>query len=248
MIRLFRPPVPIELDAAKVAALTAEFASTGASVWKQKYIEDALQVMSYGKCCFCECKVDEESKYAEIEHFHPKKRYPGEVVLWDNLFYICKRCNTTKLNHDTKLEPIINPAKDTPKTHLYLAAYRFYEKTDLGRKTIDVVDLNNRPRRIVEKRFELGTKICESLEEIWAEKIPAYLDDPTPNKMTRILNKFELILQNATPDKEYSGSQATSIIEYAHYQEIKDFIINNNKWNERLQALHTIICNNALLP
>ena len=32
----------------------------------------------------------------EVEHFHPKSLYPNEVISWENLLPICKRCNSSK--------------------------------------------------------------------------------------------------------------------------------------------------------
>jgi uncharacterized protein (TIGR02646 family) len=119
MIKLKRPPAPAELSQEEVNRLTDEFKrNPDKPVWKKDFITKVLLEMSHGKCCYCECKIDEESKYMEVEHFHPKNQYKDEVVLWDNLLPSCKKCNIRKKEHDTIKEPIVNPAEDEPKEHL----------------------------------------------------------------------------------------------------------------------------------
>ena len=74
MIRLQDLPCPAELTEEVVAHLTEKFQKTGNSVWKKEFIAKQLLALSNGKCCFSECKLQEEGKYpeAEVEHFAPK--------------------------------------------------------------------------------------------------------------------------------------------------------------------------------
>ena len=125
MIQLQALARPIELTDERVQQLTEKYKTDNTAVWQKDYIKKALLKMSFEKCCFCECRINEESKYLEVEHFHPKSLYPDEVLLWENLLPICKRCNVHKLNHDTKQDPIIHPVKDSPKKHLSIENYRF---------------------------------------------------------------------------------------------------------------------------
>ncbi len=136
MIKLIRPPAPDRLTPETVKELTEEFKSdSNKTVWNKDYIKKALLEMSHNKCCYCECKIDEESKYLEVEHFHPKSIYKDEVVVWDNLLPSCKRCNGRKGDRDTLKEPVINPAADEPKDHLWLKNYTFKNKTSIGKNT-----------------------------------------------------------------------------------------------------------------
>jgi len=115
MIKLDRTPKPVELTAELQVTLTDEFKSTGKSVWNVDFIKKGLLVFSNDKCCYCEANINEESKYLEVEHFHHKDTYKDEVLEWENLLPSCKKCNGTKNDHDTKLEPIIDPSKIDPK-------------------------------------------------------------------------------------------------------------------------------------
>ncbi|OZI09961.1 hypothetical protein BWI93_01065 [Siphonobacter sp. BAB-5385] len=88
MIRLKNDPPPAQLDLSKQTELTDRFLTTNTDVWKAKFITEAVYKLSYNKCCFTECKLLEEGKYPEVEHFYPKSLYPLKVVEWDNLLPI----------------------------------------------------------------------------------------------------------------------------------------------------------------
>ncbi len=206
MIKLKYLPKPIELTDQLVADLTTEFKQTEKAVWQQTFIKEALLKMSFDKCCFCEGNTNEESKYVEIEHFHPKSIYPNEVVLWENLLPICKRCNAKKGDHDTKQEPIINPAKDNPKEHLYLRNYWFYPKTPLGKITIEVIYLNDK-HRLKGKRSEVGDLVIEQLHEL-LEKTREYESNMSVRNRNKIIGKLRNVLIECSPNVEYSATAA----------------------------------------
>ena len=236
MIKLTYPTKPAELTDVVVEQLTAEFkADKTKSVWQKDYIKSALLSMSFNKCCFCEAKIDEESKYMEVEHFHPKSLYEDDVVIWENLLPICKRCNTKKLNHDTKQEPMIHPAKDNPKEHLYLQNYWFYKKTILGQTTIDSIYLNDK-HRLIKKRAEIGNVIIEQLHDIF-DSIAHYLESPTTRNRNKIIAKLKNVLIECCPESEYSATAATVLLSNPNYQEIKQLFGKNNLWSDEFKEL-----------
>ncbi len=246
MIKLQAIAKPLQLTDEKVKQLTAEYKQSEKAVWKKTYITHTLLLMSFDKCCFCETKLSEESKYLEVEHFHPKSLYPDEVVSWTNLLPICKRCNGKKSNHDTKLEPIIHPVKDNPKEHLTLKNYRLLGTTELGRLTKDVVYLNDTERLVV-PRFKVGNKLENELEKL--------LDttQSTTNKNSRIhVNKMtghlENIMKMATKDSKYSATAATILLNDTNFKEIKQYFIVNNLWSDDFKQLETQVEYCALLP
>lgn len=165
MIKIKDLPAPTELTDKLIEQLTEEFKSTNRAVWKKDYISKQLLSMSDGKCCFSECKLVEEGKYLEVEHFYPKSIYPDEVLKWENLLPISSAVNKAKLDHDTKAEPIINPRFDDPKKHLAFKTYRFKGKDEIGNTTVEVLNLND-TNLWVNKRFEIGNYAVERLEEI----------------------------------------------------------------------------------
>jgi uncharacterized protein (TIGR02646 family) len=237
MIKLNPIPRPKELTDIKVEKLTKDFLKDNKKVvWKQPYVKRALLEMSDSKCCYCECRLEIADSYCEIEHFHPKSIYKNEVLVWENLLPSCKRCNGTKSNHDTKLEPIIHPAKENPQTHLTLKAYRLYPKTPLGKTTIHVLDLNNR-KKLVSIRAELGFKLIDELEKI-VEDI-----EETPNLSTRKINQIvrtlNNLMQEAIPSSEYSATLATILLTSDSYLIIKKFLQKQDLWSKNFEKLET---------
>jgi uncharacterized protein (TIGR02646 family) len=235
MIQLKAQPKPVELTASEIRKLTKEFIKTEKSVWKKDYITEPLLKMSFGKCCFCETKVNEESKYMEVEHFYPKSIYKFKVVSWKNLLPICGRCNKKKLKHDTKKEPIIHPVFDNPKEHLKLKNYRFYGKTDLGKLTKDIVDLNDR-QRLVNVRSEIGVKLLEGLDDL-LQSTQDYIANPITRRRNKIIGKLKNILLEGTKEYEYSATAATVLLEDDNYKEIKQLFIDINLWNHEFIQL-----------
>ena len=80
------------------------------AVWFEPVIE-ALRVLSgvTERCMFCS-----GSESSNVEHFHPKAIFPELALLWENLLWICWRCNHLKrddfpLAVDDKL---INPLEE----------------------------------------------------------------------------------------------------------------------------------------
>ncbi len=230
MIKLNYPPKPTELSPAVISQLTAQFlADKNKAVWKKDYITAPLLKMSFGKCCFCESKINEESKYMEVEHFYPKSIFPDDVVEWENLLPICKRCNIQKLDHNTKQQPIIHPAKDNPKEHLYLRNYWFYKKTDLGQITIETIYLNDK-HRLINKRAEIGNIVIEQLHDL-LDKVLQYQIDFSVKNRNKIVGKLKNLLIECCPEMEYSATAATTLLTDPNYKEIKQLFEKHNLWN-----------------
>jgi uncharacterized protein (TIGR02646 family) len=237
MIRLQDLPCPAELTEELVAQLTEEFQKTGNSVWKKEFIAKQLLAMSNGKCCFSECKLREEGKYPEVEHFAPKSLYPDDVVKWENLLPISSACNKAKGDHDTINEPIINPRYEDPKEHFYFQGYRFKSKTAKGKLSIDVLNLNDRILW-VNKRFEIGDKAVERLEEI-STKIKEYDQSPLKSipKRNSIIRQLRNLFYEGTPKAEYSSVVASYLLNDDDFQVIKGLMQKNSLWDEEFEIL-----------
>lgn len=239
MIKIERTSCPGDLTEDVKRALTQEYKDNGTNVWNIEYIKNALLDMSNGKCVFCECKLGEESKYVEVEHFHPKSIYPDEVVEWTNLLPICKRCNGRKLDHDTKKYPIINPTINDPKTHLKMNNYRFIGKDQIGKETIDVLSLND-SKRLFLPRSLIGNQIAVLLDEL-IERIHdlSQKECLTRREINSITRKLENLLNSCQSDEEYSATCAYALFGDENYYEIRDFFIRMNLWDLDIQALET---------
>ena len=56
-----------------------------------------LEEVSFGKCIYCEAKVT-DVYYGDVEHIKPKLKFPELEFDWDNLGFVCAKCNGEK--HD----------------------------------------------------------------------------------------------------------------------------------------------------
>ncbi|MGR2997912.1 MULTISPECIES: HNH endonuclease [Vibrio] len=247
MIKLQKPPKPEELTEAVVLNLTNEFKRTGNSVWSKDYIKQPLLAMSSDKCAFCETKITEESKYLEVEHFHHKDLYKDEVVEWDNLLPSCKKCNATKGDHDTKVEPIINPCVQDPREHLKIWQYRIKGKTSLGKMTVSVLNLNE-PDRLVLKRFQIGNALQDKLEEYHelVDDVVSGIQTSTLRK-NRIKNGVRDILSNGLKDKEYAATYSTVLITEPEFMSLKSKMNSCHLWTQEHSRLETELSNYALI-
>ncbi|MDR9852850.1 HNH endonuclease [Paenibacillus sp. VCA1] len=246
MIKIKRITCPNELTEDVKKNLTQEYKISGKNVWNLEYIKNALLEMSKGKCIFCECKLGEESKFVEVEHFHPKSIYPDEVVEWTNLLPICKRCNGKKLDHDTKKYPIINPTINDPKTHLKMKNYRFIGKDQIGKETIGVLSLNDL-KRLVYPRSIIGNKIAELLEDL-LERIDdlSHKEELSRREINSITHKLENLLNSCQSDSEYSATCAYSLFGDENYYEIRCFFVEKGLWDTEFELLETSAKNNWL--
>lgn len=239
MIRLEDIPCPAELTEELMAQLTEEYQQTGKSVWKKEFIAKQLLAMSNGKCCFSECRLEEEGKYPEVEHFAPKSLYPEDVLKWENLLPISSACNKSKSDHDTRKEPIINPRYESPKDHFYFQGYRFKPKTDKGRLSIDVLNLNDR-KLWVDTRFKIGDKAIERLEEI-SVTLKEYDQSfsKSISKRNSIVRQLRNLFHEGTPKAEYSAVVASYLLNDDDFQIIKGLMLKNNLWDEEFESLES---------
>lgn len=246
MIKLDRTPKPVELTTAVQVALTDEFKLTRKSVWNVDYIKKGLLDFSNDKCCYCEANINEESKYLEVEHFHHKDVYEDEVMEWDNLLPSCKKCNGTKNNHDTKIEPIIDPSKDDPKNHLKYWRYRIKGADDFGKLTVSVLKLNDQDR-LVKKRFEIGNAIQEKLEQ-FNELSDDYISgiQTSTRRKNRIVNGIKDLMKEGLPSSIYSATSATVILTDTEFELLKNKLTFLGLWDAELSQLEIELNKTAL--
>ena len=242
MIKLTRPPKPVELTEEVQEKLTKKFIETKDRVYAVDYIKDALMIMSHDKCAYCECDLTKESNYMEVEHYHDKHDYPEEVVKWENLLPSCKHCNGNKSTHDTYDEPIIDPSKDNPKEHLYFKSYAIRGKDDLGKITVEVIDLNDK-LRLVRVRFDIGEEIRKKLDTLltltkgYVNRENNLAQRGLTRRKNKIVGTLRDLLQEAQPTSDYSATAATVLLNDEDYQQIKTYFQQANIWSEELIEL-----------
>ena len=233
MIKLSLPEKPRKLEENE-NVLKAEFrADPNKCVWKKDYITTPLLEMTHGKCAYSETKLNEESKYMEVEHFKHKSQYPEEVVTWGNLLPSCKTCNISKGTWDVVADPIIDPLTDNPGEHLYIKFGRFHAKDEKGQNTLDALDLNNIDEFMV-PRFRIANYTVDSL----SDALISLQEADTSQKRKIRVSKIKSILRACGPQSPYSASTATYILyNWEEYGSFKKYLTDNGYWDNDFKEL-----------
>lgn len=241
MRRIQRIPKPEELTEDIQKELTERFKKDESDVWNQQYIRDGLLKMTDHKCCYCESKVGSGIEDLHVEHFHPKDKYPDEVVDWENLFPSCPHCNRKKSNHDTNIEPIINPCKVDPRQYFYFKNYRYRSKDldpdSIGKRTLYVLKLNN-TNRIKNTRFKIGEQLSEEIGNIY-ELASDNRDILCTNtrKRNKVLNGCRNLLEFCQPNSEYGSFMSTILHNDEDFIALCEILKQLDLWNDELEEL-----------
>lgn len=245
MIKLERGERPEELTDEVCEELKKLYAEDNdKDVWNspkiKKPLKKAMLEMSHGKCSYCECRLEIESKDATIDHFLPKSKNPDEVVEWKNLFPACLRCNRKKNNRE---ETIINPCENVPREYLGIRKtnrFRFkaIDSEGIGKNTIDVINLNDIQRVMIPRMKE-----WEALEERLIEIEDDLKEVGFKKKYKKRLQK---IMEDCLPDISYSATKATNLLNDDTYNVIKNLFMEAGQWTDELKKLEADIEHIAL--
>ncbi len=180
MIKIVRPQCP------NPTALTTNY--------KHPVNKAALSEASFDKCIYCESKIS-HTYYGDVEHLKPKATYPSLEFVWENLGYVCARCNGFKSDKYDEYNPFLNPYDEDPEEHIIAlgAIIAHKSSSSRGKSTIDEnegIHLN-RPQ-LVERRYE-KLKLIEKIIDL-SEKVGADTQ----------LYTVEELKTEAEADKEYS--------------------------------------------
>lgn len=249
MIRLSRPAKPQKLFENEVL-LTSEFqADKKKPVWNKPYIKDALLEMSNNKCCYCECKVGSGEREMHVDHFKPKSIYPELVVEWDNLLPSCPHCNKQKSDHDTVVEPIVNPVVDNPKDFFYLKDYRYFcfdnAENSIARRTLGVLSLNDSTENVF-KRYIIGNELHNKIDQI--SELAIENERILKTKTTvrnKVLNGCRDILKQGFPDAIYSAFMATLIFNDQNFNVCVEILKRQELWDEDLDRAFQMVSSNV---
>ena len=179
------------------------------SFYRNDDVRDALVKSSSGKCAFCEC-IPSEGGNVEIEHFKPKSIYPDLTFEWLNFLPSCRKCNGAKDNHDTGMEPIVNPYDVDPKGIFYFddIEIKASEGTnkDIAENTIEVCGLNS--VRLWKPRAEILVSLrifSKSIEEAIKEYDLADTTHKKRHRIKKLREAIETIEMLTIPSEKYSS-------------------------------------------
>lgn len=233
MIKLELPAPPIQLTKELQIQKTEEFIDSGNSkaVWNLGWLKDAVFQMAFGKCCYSEILLGEESKYMEIEHFHYKNTYPNEVMQWGNLLPSSKKCNTTKGVHDTVKEPIVNPFLDDPKEFFTIkrSFYLVKNNNEIAKRTIKKLALNDISHFVI-PRQRIEEELQNRLQEILHD-FSTYKDIQIP------IGRCKRLLAQGNRRKEYAALVSTTILCDSNYSAIEKLLVETENWDAEFESL-----------
>lgn len=244
MIKLDRPPEPsvlknksTEWTTALMQAVT-KFGSYKdipdadkeqlLSHYRHQDIKAALTVSSHGKCAFCEC-IPSEGGYIAVEHFKPKSLYPSSTFEWSNFLPSCSQCNGSKLDHDTVVEPIVNPYDVDPIGIFHYDGISMKpsdgQHFDLAKQTIETCGLETirlwKPRADILVSLTIFTSaLLDAMNEL--------LEADTSRKKTIRLRKLNEALQTIEslmhPSSKFSAFCRDYLQKCEEYRKAKNLV------------------------
>lgn len=121
---------------------------------------------------YCESKIS-HVYYGDIEHIRPKSIYPHLEFKWENLGYICAKCNGEKSNKFDEECCFINPYEEDPSEFITALGETLwhFKGNEKGEYTIKEIGLN-RPDLIVNRRERL-TAISNLIDKIARTQTPS---------------------------------------------------------------------------
>ncbi len=160
------------------------------SNYKHTDIKKAIKDDSFDKCIYCESKVS-HVYFGDVEHMKPKSKFPELEFDWDNLGYVCRKCNSEKSDKWDNQYPFINPYTEDPLNFLCVVGHFIYHLAGNKRGEITRKEINlNRPE-LIEMRKEridaimtladrYSIEISATLKNILLKEIKKELADDKP--------------------------------------------------------------------
>lgn len=165
-----------------------------ALVGNYKHLDNklALQNASYDKCMYCESKVS-HIYYGDVEHIKPKGIYPQLKFDWDNLGFVCAKCNGAKWNQYDEQTSYINPYQEDPADHVIAVGAFIKHKKGSERGEITIIDIDLNRVNLIEKRQARINEIEKAVDSCFR----------TSNEILK-QNALSELKKEAEADKEYS--------------------------------------------
>ncbi|WP_373097606.1 hypothetical protein [Zhongshania sp.] len=192
--------------------------------YRHQDIKNILFQSSLQKCAFCETKPG-ESGNIEVEHFAPKSIYPEMAFNWENFLPACRKCNGSKEDHDTVIEPIVNPYDTDPEDIFHYTDIRIAANDNqecIGERTIRVCGLNS--VRLMKPRADILVSLhgfSQALEDAIKDYESADTDIKKRNRKRKIREALETIEVLANPSEKFSGFCKEYLQKCAPYHEAK---------------------------
>lgn len=162
MIKINKQPCPQKLtdNATSWTASLLDCITAGNEIpdsllkhYRDPIIKEALKEDSFGKCIYCESKVTHVYP-GDVEHLKPKSKFKELTFDWDNLGFVCSKCNNNKSDYYEVDAEIINPYIDDPDNFLTAIGERIYGRPGSTRGQITEIQLQLNREDLIERRRE----------------------------------------------------------------------------------------------
>lgn len=194
------------------------------AIYGHSSVKSVLKKAQHNKCCFCE--RDQIEEFGAVEHFRPKAAFkskrkqklikPGYYWLaykWDNLFFVCGNCNSSKYKGNlfplvnearrvrthagniTQEDPLlIHPVHKDPRDHIFFRNELVDAKDKYGFNTISICGLD---------RETLNTKRAEVIDNVNARLVILANEAAHDQKDVDAARKY--LKRAKTPTAEFSS-------------------------------------------
>src|SRR3989338_2605462 len=123
------------------------------SNYKHTDIKKAVRDDSFDKCIYCESKTS-HVYFGDVEHMKPKSKFPKLEFDWDNLGYVCAKCNNAKRDTWDDQYPFINPYNENPADFLCAVGHFIYHLAGDKRGEITEKEIDLNRVELIEMRKE----------------------------------------------------------------------------------------------
>lgn len=201
--------------------------------YRHKDIKDSLSLSSHGKCAFCEC-IPSEGGYIEVEHYKPKSIYHDSTFEWLNLLPSCSQCNGSKLDHDTVVEPIVNPYDVDPSGIFYFDGISMKPSSgpyyDLAKQTITTCGLESirlwKPRADILVNLTIFTS---TLVAAMNELLAADTDRKRLIRLRKLNEAMQTIESLMQPRSKFSAFCRHYLENCEEYRKAKKIVVEGTK-------------------
>lgn len=168
--------------------------SPASLAFRRSYTEadvlEELKEIFHDKCYLCEVK---EPTSLNVEHFHPHQGNDEKKYDWNNLYYVCGRCNNIKLARYNNLIDCADPDYDAFKLVKHLPPHTPYQNRlviesmaddDKTRETAELLDEIYNTDKTINKKITgeyLRKKIFNKYNR-FLELVNTYIDDELPQE------------------------------------------------------------------
>lgn len=168
------------------------------SKYAHKEIKDALYAMSYGKCFYCETKLNGGNK--EVDHFIEVSIDHSKAYEWENLYLSCTNCND-KIDHQgIPVTEALDPCRDSDE--------EIHQNITFVDELISAVPGSQKGLNTI-KKFKLNTELLDMRRGQWLKKLlktVADIEGEMIEEGRRTVTEAEkkALLRYMSPDQPYS--------------------------------------------